>query len=302
LTHVAIPVAANQETTAAKLNWPNSRIQEFGLLLRRCVLLASRDWMTLAAQFGQTIFLCLLLSFTFFQLGTDFGGVQGRLGLLFFVSISTIFTTVTPLLHVFATDRAILMRERAGATYRVLPGYSAKFVSLAPLSLLLLLLFALPLYFIVGLTMPFDRLLVFLAILAALRLAAIGMGLMLASFSPSLQVSMIVGPLMITVFLLYGGNLTNSNDITWILRWLQYISVIFYSYEALCQNEFTDNYYGVQNDNVTLVPGTFYLNLYGLNKVGIWGCFGAILGLGTAFLVSGYIGLRWLTKPRITFI
>lgn len=284
------------------LTWPNNRMQEFGLLLKRNFILLSRDHLTIAANFGQTIFLCLLLSFVFFQLNNDFAGVQGRLGLLFFVSINVVFTTVVPLLSIFAVDRAVLLRERAAAMYRVLPGYSAKFLSLLPMSFFLLLLFAIPLYFIVGLTMPFDRLLVFLTIILALRYAAIGMGLMIASFSPSLAVSQIVGPLVIVVFFIFGGNLANSNEITWILRWIQYISPVFYGYQSLCQNEFNGNYFGIQNDSRQLIPGEDYLNLYGLDQVGIWGCFGAILGIGTFFLVSGYFGLRITTRPHVVYV
>lgn len=294
--------STNARSKEHKLDWPNNRAVEFGLLLKRNTMLYFRDHLTIVANLGQTIFLCLLLSFVFFQLNDDFAGVQGRLGLLFFISINVVFTTVIPLLPIFAIDRAILMRERASAMYRVLPGYSAKFISLLPFSLFLLLLFALPLYFITGLTMPFDRLLVFLVILLALRFAAMAMGLFIASVSPSLQISQIIGPLLIVVFFIFGGNLANSNEITWILRWIQYISMVFYSYQALCQNEFDGNYYGVQNDSKTLVPGSTYLELYGLDLVGIWGCFGAILGLGAFFWLAGYCGLRYTTRPRITFI
>lgn len=293
---------SNDKKGQGRLTWPNNRAKEFGLLLKRNFILMHRNRIEIFATFGQTIFISLLLSFVFFQLDSDFGGVQGRLGLLFFISINLIFTTVNVLLPVFAMDRAILMRERSGATYRVLPSYSAKFISLLPLSLFFLILFATPIYFITGLTMPFDRFLVFLLMLAALRYAAIGLGLCIASISPTVQISEIIGPLCIVIFLIFGGNLANSNEITWILRWIQYISIIFYAYQALAQNEFTGNFYGVQNDSRTLVPGEFYLDLYGLENVGQWGCLGAILGLGTAFLFLGYIGLRFSTRPKLTFI
>lgn len=285
-----------------RLTWPNNRFEEFGLLLKRNFILTFRNRLAIFATAGQTIFITLLLSFVFFQLNQDFGGVQGRLGLLFFISINIVFTTVNVLLSVFAVDRAILLRERSGATYRVLPSFSAKFISLLPLSMLFLIIFATPLYFITGLTMPFDRFLVFVLMLAALRYAAIGLGLCVASISPTVQISEIIGPLVIVIFLIFGGNLANSNTITWILRWIQYISIVFYSYQALAQNEFNGNYYGVQNDSKTIVPGEYYLNLYGLDNVNEWGCLGAILGIGTAFLFLGYIGLRFSTRPKLTFI
>lgn len=284
------------------LTWPNNRLEEFGLLIKRNFILMSRDRITIFATFGQTVFLSLLLSFVFFQLNNDFAGVQGRLGLLFFIAINIVFTTVNVLLSVFAIDRAVLLRERAGATYRVLPSYSAKFISLLPQMMLFLIIFATPLYFITGLTMPFDRFLVFLLMLSALRFASICMGLCIASISPTVQISEIIGPLVIVIFLIFGGNLANSNEITWILRWIQYISIVYYAYQALSQNEFTGNYYGVQDGSPQKVPGEYYLNLYGLDNINEWGCLGGILGIGLAFLVLGYIGLRFSTRPRLAFI
>ena len=303
---VTIPLGRSQSRSSLRrehrLSWPNNRAEEFTLLLKRNFILIIRNRLDIFATFGQTVFLSLLLSFVFFQLNDDFGGVQGRLGLMFFISIYVVFTTVNVLLPVFALDRAILLRERSGATYRVFPSFSAKFVSLLPLSMLFLMMFVTPLYFIVGLTMPFDRFLVFILILSVLKYSSIGLGLFVASISPTVQISEILGPLVIIVFLIFGGNLANSNTITWILRWIQYISIVFYSYQALCQNEFTGNYYGVQNDSKTIVPGEFYLDLYGLENVNQWGCIGAIFGLGTAFLLFGYIGLRFSTRPKLTFI
>ena len=284
------------------LTWPNNRAEEFALLLKRNFILTFRDRLSLIATLVQTVFISLLLSFVFFQLNDDFGGVQGRLGLLFFISINIVFTTVNVLLSIFAIDRAILLRERSGATYRVFPSYSAKFISLLPQSFVFLMLFAIPLYFITGLTMPFDRFLVFLLMLSALRLAAICMDLCIASVSPTVQISEIIGPLVIVVLLIFGGNLANSNTITWILRWIQYISMIFYTYQALAQNEFNGNFYGVQDGSPQKVPGEYYLNLYGLDNVNQWGCLGAILGLALAFFLLGYMGLRICTKPKLTFM
>lgn len=303
----AVTIPLGQQSSSAsrnehRLTWPNNRAEEFGLLLKRNFILTFRNRLDIFATFGQTVFISLLLSFVFFQLNDDFSGVQGRLGLLFFISINVVFTTVNVLLSVFAVDRAILLRERSAATYRVFPSYAAKFISLLPLSMLFLIIFATPLYFITGLTMPFDRFLVFILMLAALRYSSIGLGLCVASISPTVQISEIIGPLVIVIFLIFGGNLANSNEITWILRWIQYISIVFYSYQALAQNEFTGNFYGVQNDSETIVPGEYYLDLYGLENVNQWGCLGALLGLGTAFLLLGYIGLRFSTKPKLTFI
>lgn len=280
--------------------WPNSRCNEMAILLGRNFILLWRSKLEFLAHLGETLIVCLLLSFVFFQLNDDFAGVQSRLGLLFTASLTMIISTVNPLLSVFAVDRAILLRERAGATYRVLPSFAAKFLSLIPLSMLLVTIFGTPIYFITGLTMPFSRFLVYMAVLASLRLASIALGLFVASICSTVKVSLTIGGMIIAVFIIFGGYLANPEDITWILRWIQYISLQYYGFQALAQNELNGNYFGVQGDSPDLVPGSYYLNLYSLNQINEWGCVGAILGIGLAFLILGYAGLRYSTRPKLT--
>ena len=145
--------------------------------------------------------------------------------------------------------------------------------------------------------MPFDRFLVYVLILSALKLASISLGLMIASISPATLLSGIIGTLLVAIFIIFGGGLAIPTSITWVLRWIQYTSIIFYSYLALSQNEFNGNYYGPDQS----IPGIYYLELNGLNIVNQWGCIVAMFGLGVAFLLMGYVGFRISTKPNYTY-
>lgn len=104
-----------------------------------------------------------------------------------------------------------------------------------------------------------------------------------------------MGPLLLVVFLIFGGNLANGNSITWILRWIQYISFIFFGYQGLIQNEFAGNTFNG-------IPGDFYLKEYYLEQVSVMGCAGALMGLSAGFLLFGYIALRISTKPKFMIV
>lgn len=64
----------------------------------------------------------------------------------------------------------------------------------------------------------------------------------------------IFGPLIIVLFLLFGGQLINLDSLSVVLRWIQYISLIGYSNKALAQNEF----YGLALDPCLPNAGACY--------------------------------------------
>jgi len=130
--------------------WPVTMPYEILVLMERNFKTQFRDLPSLIGQLLENIIIVLLLSFIFFQMPDDsFNGVQDRIGLLFFVPINLTFTIAIPLVVVFAIDRAIILRERYSATYRVSSAYIAKYLSLLPLRIFITIVFALILYYIV---------------------------------------------------------------------------------------------------------------------------------------------------------
>lgn len=276
--------------------WVNPFWKEFGILLKRDFMTQFRDRTSLIGLIMQTVIVGLLISFIFFQMPNTFAGVQNRIGLLFFVPINQTFTIVMPLISIFALDRAIILRERYSATYRTSSAFLAKFISLIPLRLALTTLFAFMVYYISGLrTDGFDKFLVFWCLLIAHTLCAIALGIAIGASVPSVQAGQVIGPLIIVVFLLFGGNLANASSVTWILRWLQYTSLVFYCYQGLISNELS----GQTFDGV---PGDYYLNEYSLNQFSWYAATGALLGLMVVFLILGYIALRISTKPKMKLV
>lgn len=276
--------------------WMNPYWKEMAVLMRRDFRTQLRDTSTLIGLIMQTIIVALLISFIFFQMPRSFAGVQNRIGLLFFVPINQTFTIVMPLISIFALDRAIILRERYSATYRTSPAFLSKFLSLLPLRLTLTTIFSFMVYYISGLrTDSFQYFLVFWCLLMVHTLCAVALGIAIGASVPSVQTGQVIGPLIIVVFLLFGGNLANAASVTWILRWLQYISLVFYCYQGLISNELD----GLVFDGV---PGNHYLNQYYLNQFSWYAAVGAMLGLMVIFLILGYIALRISTRPKMKLV
>ncbi|KAJ3410044.1 ATP-binding cassette sub- G member 2 [Chytriomyces hyalinus] len=218
--------------------WPLSWPQELAVLLNRNMKDLFRDKGAIGATIGQAVFLVLLMGFVFFRLDNDAAGVQSRVGFLFFICINQTFGVVMPAIGVFPTVRTIFKRERAAGCYRASSCFIGKVISALPLCWTSSLLMSLPLYWMVGLQPDVTKYFTFVCLVLVHSTVALTMAYCIGSAVPNAQVGQILGPLIITVFLLFGGQLLNVGSVSWVFRWLQYISIIGYTYKGLMQNEF----------------------------------------------------------------
>lgn len=273
------------------VEWPCLWTTEFRHLFVRSYRILARDVQIIVAQVMSNLILALLIGFIFFQLPDTFAGVQGRIGVLFFIPVNLTFTIVTPLIAMFALDRAIILRERYSAIYRISAAYLARFCSLVPSRMIITVFYSLIVYWIIGLQPAFIRFLIFCGFLLLATLDAICLGMFIASIAPSVELGQLYGSLIIVFFLLFGGQLANASAVTWILRWFQYCSPIFYAFQGLIQNE-------LAGQTFNGVPGDFYLTQYSLDQLPPVACAGAMLGLAFVFLLLGYFCLRRTTRPK----
>lgn len=283
-------------------NLKNSYWREFCILHHRYALLFYRDRYTLTADAVQTILLCLLISFAYFQIGREVDDVNNIISLVYFISVSLLATVGMPLWTIFSSDRPILIRERASCTYRVSTSYFAKLIAVLPVSIFLMIVFIIPVYYIAGLQSEFDKFLTYFAILLSLRLAAITLGLMISALSKSIYISLILGPFLIVIFVLLGGLKAEKDEITWILLWIRYLSPPFYSCQALIQNEFVGDEFQLDTDTSQLIGGEYYLEQYNFDQIGIWFCFIALMGFAVLYCIIGYVAMRITTKTRQVLI
>jgi hypothetical protein len=74
--------------------WPNFWLTEFFVLLQRNLRDVIRDRTHFGASIFQTAFVTILLGFMFFRVSNDSGGVQNRIGFLFFTCANLSFGTI----------------------------------------------------------------------------------------------------------------------------------------------------------------------------------------------------------------
>ncbi|KAJ3322919.1 ATP-binding cassette sub- G member 2 [Boothiomyces sp. JEL0866] len=215
-------------------SWINDFISLFG----RSAKMVVRDKPAFIAKVAQTVIMLLMLGTLFWQSPMDAGGIQNRVGVLFFLCINLSFATVMPIIATLPKERAVIRRERSAGAYSSSAAFLASFITYIPSAVFVCFLLTVPMYWMIGFQNSMEKYGIYLMIGLAHTITSVSIGILVASAIPSIQVGQIVGPLVITVFMLFGGPILNLDSASPAFKWMQYISVISYSNKAYVQNEF----------------------------------------------------------------
>lgn len=281
------------------MGWNKSWFTELGILLGREFKCLFRNKIYLGATIVQTIFISVILGLTYFQIPLDQNSVQTRIGTLFFISTNLIFSIVQPIILIWPLEKMILLRERASHSYRVSSAFLAKSISILPLRMTASFIFGTILYLLLGFQLSAIKYGIFIAIIITFSFCAQSLGLFLGSVSPNVHMSQILAPMLIVIFLMYGGNIGNDSSIPIALSWIQYISPLKYAYAALFQNEFSGLVFNPTEGNHTFQTGEQVIHLYQVDFLPMYACFVILFSLACLFQILAYIALARSTKSKL---
>ncbi|KAJ2987664.1 ATP-binding cassette sub- G member 2, partial [Globomyces sp. JEL0801] len=198
----------------------------------------------------------------------------------------------------YISERQITKRERAANSYRPFSAFITKWLADVPTTVFSTLVFALPLYPMVGLRDEVDIFLVFIGVLVLHGLVSSSLGAFISVCMPNLTTGMIVGPVVVVVFLLYGGPIVNLALIPIALRWFRYVSLITNSTGALMKNEFIGAKLTCPpNSLVCFKEGKDVLKQFSLDDPPIGVDISLNAGILVAFLLFGAMMFSIKTKP-----
>jgi ATP-binding cassette subfamily G (WHITE) protein 2 len=250
-------------------------------------------------HFVATLAVALCIGAVFRHAGVDTGGIQDRLGALFFMLLYLSFISLGSL-PVWHEERLLFARERAAGAY----GANAYFTAVVLFDILPLRvlppLFFIASYALIGLragcllcVARFTLVLMLASVTASSLCMAIG------SFAPSNAVANVMGSIALLTAALFGGFLVQRDALPAGWRWLAMLSPINHAFEALAVNEFhgTDGFAftsRVAPDARVSVNGDQVLATFGFQTS--WSAFAsdvrALLALAAAFLTLAYSGIR----------
>ncbi|KAJ1813043.1 hypothetical protein LPJ56_003600 [Coemansia sp. RSA 2599] len=277
--------------------------REFWILLKRDLSLVRRNTSLLYGLLAQCLSFIIFLGFVFFQLGTDQASVQNRVGALFMFSVLCSFPVIFPVVSIVMTGRSVLLRERSAGTYRMTSYFLAKVFSFFPMAYIPYTITYIGIYFIAHLQYDAGKFFIGLANVYAIIFNSIGFAFAVAMITRSMDVAFVILPVTISNLMLFAGNLSNSQAVTPVLRWIKYVCMYYYGYSAFMQNEFGGLEFTCSEDSaICYRTGEDVIRSYDLNELAIWLCIVINLCIAVGNFIFAYGLTRWLAKPRYLWI
>lgn len=265
---------------------------EFREQFKRSFALFIRNRVYWIGQTALALTLALIVAFSAFQLETRDYSIRARYNVLYYTAVFFQFFPFIPFLFVCYRDKWVLRRERRDSMVRVSPAYLAGWLLIYSFRFLIVTLYTCIVYFIVGLRLPFNYTLVFWLALIAEAWVAMGMGYLIVTFVENVAVAETVASLILLLCIWFSGDFAFNRSCTWILRWIAYLSPVYYSFNALINNEFVGR--GGKGESV--------LNEVGLNNYGVWPSIGTLLGFGLVYMIIGYFALSYSTRSNRRYL
>ncbi|KAL6745275.1 hypothetical protein V8C86DRAFT_42591 [Haematococcus lacustris] len=273
-------------------------------LARRLALNSLRHPLLLALNFGATLFMALSMGAIYWHSGRDTGGIQDRLGSLFFQLLFLALMGLSSL-PIWADDRLLFRRERAAGVY----GTAAYFTGVVLFDVLPMRL--LPPLFFIALSYPMIGLRPLglhwakaLLVLVVSNVTSASLSMAIGAALHSVAMANLVGSLALLLSMLFAGFLLSRNKMPGWIGWAANLSYARYAFEALASNEFhgaTDFRFTAFHQPGTppeLVPhidvtGDDILNTFGFQVDGYWPDVRRLLLLCAVFLTATYLLLKY---------
>ncbi|TPX60061.1 hypothetical protein SpCBS45565_g07597 [Spizellomyces sp. 'palustris'] len=236
--------------------------------------LMARNWKNLwrrptlwATHMGIAIVLGTFVGGLYWRSDTSLGGIQNRLGSIFFLMSLLGFSGLSAI-GTLNQERQLFVRERANGFYGPLPFFLSRIIfDLIPLRIIPALIMGSIAFFMVGYTSDANHFIRFVGILS---LFAANCGLFCMAVACAVKdigTASLVGSIALLFQMLFAGFLLNQNQIPTPLRWIQYLSLFRYAYEALVVNDISgltivDNVSGLGVN----VPASIILDKFGFDR------------------------------------
>ena len=216
--------------------------KQLKLLGWRNKIMLKREPQAVQAKIGNTIFFAILILSLYWDVGAyNAVDMKNLAGAVFFWLVGQLMNNYFNTILIFQNERAVFMREKANQLYGLFPYYLVKNIQELPFTIILPFVQLLLIYWGVGFStdnLPYEFLQMLLAVFL-LSHTALGMGYFISASFSSVQAATAVAPSLTLPVILFGGFFANSGSIIVWIRWLQYLSPLYYAQMAILQAQWS---------------------------------------------------------------
>jgi ABC-type multidrug transport system ATPase subunit len=214
-----------------------SRSEEIISLCSRFWKMMYRTKQLFAARMMQAIVGGLGLGSVYYHVRANEDGIAERLGLFAF-TLSFLLSSTVEALPIFLQERRVLMRETSRRMYRLSSYMVANTIVFIPFLLVVALIFAIPVYWLVGLNPSFNAFMFFVLVVWMIVLMASSLVLFLSAISPDFILGNSLICIFLGVFFLFSGYFIPKDSIPKYWLFMYYVSPYRYPLDALLINEY----------------------------------------------------------------
>ncbi|KAI8912448.1 hypothetical protein EDD86DRAFT_223811 [Gorgonomyces haynaldii] len=275
---IQIDVEEEDDSTKSVYVWrlPDLRITKDQLstsFLTQLYCVLGRSWTDFyrrpslfLSHFLTSLLLGTFLGLLYYGVDNSLAGIQNRLGSLFFLQSLMAFAGLSAL-TTFTSQRVLFIRERSNGFYGPLPFfYSRILFDLIPLRVLPAIAMCTTAFFLIGYSGSPAVFLRFLGIMIIFSMNCALFCLFLGCLIDEFSTATLVASILMLFQMLFAGILVNQVQIPSYLRWVQYLSLFKYAYEAAAANDAAGIRLLANINGITVtIPATTILSSFGID-------------------------------------
>lgn len=201
-------------------------------------------------------------------------------------------------------ERDLFQRERAARNYTVLPYFLAKAVTELPGFIFFPSLLCTIVYWMTNLNPNAAQYFTFVSAVVVHTLCALSLFVTVGAVSPNPAIALILAPIFIVLFFLFGGFFIVSENIPVYYQWFGYLSFFRYTTRILLENEFSGATFACDTNSTACggVNGTYYgeqeLQALGVETGDMWQNYLILLGMILGYRTLAFTAVYFLHREK----
>jgi ATP-binding cassette subfamily G (WHITE) protein 2 len=290
----ATPTSFKKSDVQGKAKFGASTFNQFIIICERYALGVKRMPVILIAQMVVMILFAGIVGGIYWQVDESFQGLQNRVGAIFFMIMSMIFSNLGAI-ELLIKERALFLHQKSAGYYSTGPYFLASVLcDLIPLRIVPMFIFGAVAYPCLGFQRSWEAFWWFQLTMISTAIASGAICYLVSSLVGVFAIANLIVTVIYVIQMLFGGLLVNLDTLPVFLHFIQYLSLFKQGYSALAINEL----HGLKFEIAPFIhiTGDQYLEQQGFGLGDRPKNVGLLLGSALVYLILGYLALTRLKK------